>query len=50
MQHENQEINKLQRIFMNLGSFKTVETQNMNLFLILRYVSEISLKYLEVDI
>ena len=51
IQHEKQEINKLQMICMNLRSFKTVETQKkMNQFLILCYVSEISLKSLEVGI
>ena len=50
IQHEKQEINKLQRICMNLRSFKTAETQKKNQFLILPYVSEISLKSLEVGI
>ena len=50
MQHEKQETNKLQRIYMNLRSFKTLKTQKMNHFLILRYISEMSLNFLEVGI
>ena len=50
IQYEKQEINKLQRICMNLRSFKIVETQKMNPFLILRYFYEICLKYLELSV
>ena len=37
-------------ICMNLRYFKIVETQKMNLFLILRHFYEISLKCLEADV